>query len=59
MVITGLKNPADNLVKRKGCMIYPNDVCKMWWDVIISFFLCLSCFCTPLDLAIPEMFAEM
>ena len=56
MVIIGLKNPQDTMVKRKKCMIYPNDITKIWWDVIISAILCISCFCTPLDLALPKLF---
>lgn len=40
-------------------MIYPNDIGKIWWDVIISAILCISCFCTPLDLALPKLFENL
>ena len=36
-------------------MIYPNDLGKMWWDVIMSLILLLSIFITPLDLAFAEL----
>jgi hypothetical protein len=38
-------------------MIYPNDMCKVWFDVMISLILCISCFTVPLDLAFQHMFA--
>lgn len=57
MVLLGLKNPKDE-IERKRLMIYPNDACKIWWDVIISLFLLVSCFQTPLDLAFPDMFND-
>lgn len=49
----GLKSPKNNDVKRKCCMIYPNDLKKLWWDIIISIVLLISTFTTPIDLAFP------
>ena len=53
----GIKNPINNL-KRKKCMIYPNDSCKLWWDVTISIILLISTFTTPLDFAFSEISSE-
>jgi len=50
LVMLGIKKPKDN-VRRKKCMIYPNDTSKMWWDIFISLVLLISTFTTPLDIA--------
>lgn len=53
----GMKKPKDNVVRKK-CMIYPNDMSKMWWDVFISAVLLISTFTTPLDIAFSTMLQE-
>lgn len=39
-------------------MIYPNDTCKLWWDVFISVVLLISTFTTPIDLAFSRLSEE-
>lgn len=57
LVMLGIKQPTDN-IHRKKCMIYPNDTCKLWWDVSISLVLLISTFTTPIDLAFSRMSEE-
>jgi len=53
----GIKKPNDN-VKRKRCMIYPNDTSKLWWDVFISLILLISTFTTPIDIAFTDTLSQ-
>lgn len=57
LVILGLNNPNNNF-QRKKYMIYPNDRCKIWWDVILSIVLLISCFQSPLDVAFTGLFDD-
>jgi hypothetical protein len=51
MLILGLTAPTTSH-SRKTWIIYPNDRFKeMFWDVIISIILLLTCFMTPINLA--------
>jgi hypothetical protein len=36
-------------------MIYPDDHWKIFWDLLISLVLLISCFSTPFNLAFPEL----
>jgi len=52
----GLRAPAQVCKEdRKFCIIYPNDKYKvMYWDVIISIILLITCFLTPLNMAFSD-----
>ena len=56
LVLLGITQP-QNKLNRKFGIIYPSDPFKVWWDIIISIILFLSCFTTPLSLAFPELSA--
>ena len=54
MLILGLTAPTTSH-SRKTWIIYPNDRFKeMFWDVIISIILLLTCFMTPINLAFSD-----
>jgi hypothetical protein len=50
LVLLGLKSPK-NHIKRKCCVIYPNDNIKVSWDIVVALILLISSFTTPIDLA--------
>ena len=56
LVLLGITQPQNKLNRKLG-IIYPSDPFKVWWDIIISIILFLSCFTTPLSLAFPELSA--
>ena len=56
ILMLGLQNPAMISEKdRKCCMIYPNDKFKiLFWDIIISLCLLLTCIFIPFNMAFSE-----
>ena len=37
----------DEAVVRRECLIYPDDVYKVYWDVLLAVILVLTCILTP------------
>lgn len=36
---------------KKPCVIYPENVCKQWWDIFVALMLVISCFWTPWEMS--------
>jgi len=54
LVLVGLAQPKIK-ISRKNFIIYPNDIKKICWEVLISIILLCSCFTTPYNLAFPQL----
>mmetsp|Transcript_17523 Transcript_17523/g.27004 ORF Transcript_17523/g.27004 Transcript_17523/m.27004 type:complete len:83 (+) Transcript_17523:88-336(+) len=54
MIMLGLRAPTMT-EKRKPFMFYPNDTIKvMFWDLLISLLLLITCLITPFNLAFQD-----
>ena len=55
LILLGLSKPNLNDEDRVSCLIYPMDPCKqMFWDVIMSLMLLITCTMTPFTLAFSD-----
>lgn len=52
LILLGIRAPEDEGRERVPYMFYPNDTIKvMFWDLIVSIILLITCFITPFNLA--------
>jgi len=53
MILLGLRAP-EFIVRRKSCILYPNDTFFIYWDMWISLVLLVSCLITPVNFAFQD-----
>ena len=54
LILAGIINPSKT-IQRKSYIMYPNDRFIIFWDLVITIILLISCIMTPINLAFSHL----